>query len=240
MATISIEEVLVRQVTNDDYRSTEEVIRESFWNKYAPGADEHYLQHMIRQSTDNISELDYVAEIEGKIVGSITYTRSKIVSAKDESQDLFTDIATFGPIGVLPEYGKRGIASKLILQTLQIAKAMGFRAVIIFGDPRFYCRLGFRCGEKYDITDECGKFCCSLLVYPLDDDLKHPFGKDFEGGKFVESAVFSDESLANEEELSRFDSSFPSREKGHDVAQDVFHVLRSLNFKHDQEKFPRV
>lgn len=33
-----------------DYAETENVVREAFWNVYAPGCCEHYLVHVIRES----------------------------------------------------------------------------------------------------------------------------------------------------------------------------------------------
>ena len=67
---------------------------------------------------------------------------SKIQTQNSRS---LTDVVTFGPLGVLPEYRNRGIAAKLIQESIRLAKLQGFCAVIIQGDPRFYGRLGFRC-----------------------------------------------------------------------------------------------
>ena len=34
--------IIIRNETPADYRAVEELNRESFWNVYKPGADEHY------------------------------------------------------------------------------------------------------------------------------------------------------------------------------------------------------
>ena len=44
-----------------DYTETENVIREAFWNVYAPGCTEHYLVHVMRSSENFARELAFVA-----------------------------------------------------------------------------------------------------------------------------------------------------------------------------------
>ncbi|MDY6957979.1 MAG: N-acetyltransferase, partial [Halobacteriota archaeon] len=95
----------IRREEETDYRVVEEITREAFWNLNVPGCEEHYLVHCLRKHPDFIRELDYVAEIEGKVVGNIMYTKSFVV---DEDQDKI-DTITFGPLSVLPEYQRKGI-----------------------------------------------------------------------------------------------------------------------------------
>ena len=44
--------LLVRQERPEDYSQTEALVREAFWNRYAPGCSEHYLLRLLRQSID--------------------------------------------------------------------------------------------------------------------------------------------------------------------------------------------
>ena len=44
---IIMENVIIRREEEKEYRATEELTREAFWNVYKPGADEHYFVHMI-------------------------------------------------------------------------------------------------------------------------------------------------------------------------------------------------
>lgn len=53
-----------------DYRETELVVREAFWNCYSPGCMEHYLLHVMRDSPGFVPELDFVAESGNRIIGS--------------------------------------------------------------------------------------------------------------------------------------------------------------------------
>lgn len=72
--------IVVRNEETKDYRRTEEVAREAFWNLYFPGAAEHYVVHQMRSHTDFIPELAFVIEVDGIVEGAIFYTHSNGVS----------------------------------------------------------------------------------------------------------------------------------------------------------------
>jgi putative acetyltransferase len=57
-------EFTIRPTVPRDYRATEDVTREAFWNVYEPGCDEHYLLHVMRGSEGFIPELDLVGRIK--------------------------------------------------------------------------------------------------------------------------------------------------------------------------------
>lgn len=228
--------VELRVATPEYHRASEEVTRESFWNNFAEGADEHYLQHQIRHHSDYVPELDYVALIDSIVVGSITYSLSKIIGTDGT---VYNDIVTFGPISVHPAHRKHGIAAQLILHTLQLAKNMGYRAVVIYGDARFYGRLGFRCAEKYDITTPDGDYHFSLLIYGL--RTSPLFDATFSGGSFHESELFH---LITEEAVEAFNVEHNYSEevlkKAHTATQDTFQTLITLHYCHDKTKYPPI
>lgn len=60
-----------------DYRTVEELTREAFWGFTRPTCDEHLLAHKLRQIPAFVPELDYVAEVHGKIVGNVMYSKAK-------------------------------------------------------------------------------------------------------------------------------------------------------------------
>jgi predicted N-acetyltransferase YhbS len=145
---------IIRNERNNEYRMVEELTREAFWNLYVPGCNEHFCLHNIRYSNDFISELDFVAELDGKIVGNIVYTQGRVI----DNTGRIHGVICFGPVSVLPFYQRQGIGSTLIKNSLDKAKSLGYTAVCIYGDPRYYSRFGFRCAERYDITNSEGKF----------------------------------------------------------------------------------
>ena len=67
----------IRNERKADYERVEEITRKAFYNRYIPGCVEHYLVHIMRQHEDFIPELDFVLELDGKIIGNIMYTKAK-------------------------------------------------------------------------------------------------------------------------------------------------------------------
>ena len=87
--------IYLRLERPEDYRESEEVMKEAFWNHYTPGCDEHYLLHIMRDSPNFVPELDYVAISEGKIVGIVVFLKSFIL-ADDGSKK---EVLSMGQIG---------------------------------------------------------------------------------------------------------------------------------------------
>lgn len=138
---------MVRLETERDWKEVENLTREAFWNKYRPGCSEHYILHQFRHRPDFVKALDYLIEVDGKIVAHIMYCRSEI--AADNGQ--IVPVMTFGPVSVLPEYQGRGYGSKLIRFTLEKARELGCGAVAITGSPDYYHRFGFVSGHSLHI-----------------------------------------------------------------------------------------
>lgn len=51
-------------------------------------------------------------------------------------------------ITIRPEYRGRGIMRELVIQALDRARAMGYGAVFLGGDPKLYGRFGFEPSYK--------------------------------------------------------------------------------------------
>lgn len=208
----------IRLEAPTDYRAAEELTREAFWNHFEPGANEHYLVHTMRGHPDFLPELCFVAEENGVLVGHIAYNRAKI-AGEDGAE---YPVLCFGPLSVLPKYQGKGVGSALVRHTLELAKAQGHTAVLIMGNPNFYGRLGFRCGERYDIRHASGKFMPALLAYEL-----IPGALDNRAGRFLESPLFE----MDMEGFDVFDATFPRREKREGgKSQEEFRVLSGLMY----------
>ena len=207
----------IRNENENDYRTVEEMVREVFWNLYVPGCSEHFILHNLRNSSDFIPELDFVTEKEGQIVGQIVYSRGRL----KYTQGAEKEVVSFGPVSVLPMFQKQGIGSALITHTINLAREMGFPAICIYGDPRYYSRFGFRCAEKYEIKTADGKFAVALQVLELQGNALANMP-----GRFIESAAFE----VDENEFAQYDAAFPLREKAETDSQREFRFLASLRY----------
>ena len=193
--------ITLRLEEEKDYRTVEELTRAAFWNVYKPGCDEHFVLHNLRSSLNFLPELDFVAERNGMIVGNIVYSKCKVVSDAGKEQE----VLTFGPVSVLPAYQGQGIGNLLVRHTLELAKQMGFKAVIIFGDPAYYQRFGFEPALKFSISTAEGKNFDAFMVKELTEGSLQGIS-----GRVLLDAVFFDIDKA---ELELYDSTFPPREK---------------------------
>ena len=208
----------IRNEIEDDYRTVEGLVREAFWNLYVPGCSEHFVLHNLRRSSDFIPELDFIAEKEGRIVGQIAYSRGTI---KDDKEGPEKKVVCFGPVSVLPALQGQGIGGALIVHSINVARTTGYPAICIYGDPRYYSRFGFRCGEKYDIKTADDKFAVALQVLELKQGALSNLA-----GRFIESAAFE----ADTNEFAEYDSTFPYKEKAETDSQREFRILASLRY----------
>jgi len=192
-------DILLRLEEENDYNYVENITREAFWNIYKPGCDEHLLIHNMRKTKEFIKDLDYVAVLNNEITGNIVYAKAKVIGINKEY-----DVITFGPVSVLPMYQKLGIGKKLIEHTIAKSKEMGFNAIIIYGNPKYYERFGFKNSREYKITDKEGNYNDALMALELySKSLDNIKGKFFEGEAYI----------VDKNELEIFDRNFPNKEK---------------------------
>jgi predicted N-acetyltransferase YhbS len=204
-------EIKLRLEEEKDYRIVEELTRDAFWNVYIPGCCEHFLIHNLRKTSEFIKGLDFVTIYNNELIGNIVYVKAKI-----KNMDKKYTVLTFGPISVLPEYQNNGIGSRLIKHTIGLSKEMGYKAIIIYGDPEYYKRFGFKESKEYSITNKEGKYPAALLVLELYPNALNGIKGIFDEGKPYE---------INEGEAEEFENRFNKKEKGFAKTQDRFSEL---------------
>jgi predicted N-acetyltransferase YhbS len=159
-----MEKISLRREQPEDYSIVEKLTYEAFKTAPYAGGNEALLAHKLRLISAFVAELDFIAEIDGNVVGNIMYTKSRIVGTNGAWETL-----TFGPLSVLPAYQRHGIGTALVRHTLDIARAMKYRAVLIFGHEEYYPRFGFEPAAKYGITTADGKNFAAFMALPLYD-----------------------------------------------------------------------
>ena len=207
--------IVIENEQTADFRSVEELTREAFWNVNVPGCNEHFLAHRLREHEDFIPKLSFVAEINGKIIGNIMYCRAKIVLLKGDE----VPVLTFGPLSVLPEYQRHGVGSALIRLSIKAAIDLGYHSILIYGDPAYYCRFGFRPAQDFLVTTSFGSFHPALQALEIvKGSLLNAEGRFFEGPAYQ----------VDETEAEIFDRSFPKKEKFVTESQKKFARLAGL------------
>ena len=207
-----MEQVTIRPERERDYSQVEHLIRRAFYNIYVPGCTEHYLAHVIRSHPDFLPELDLVLELDGQVTGSIMYTKSTLTDETGREKT----ILTFGPVCIQPEYQRHGLGKQLMEDSFRRAVALGYEAIVIFGDPNNYVGCGFRSCKKYRVHQEDGTYPAAMLVKELQPGAL--------GGRhwvYRQSPAFD----FDEEAARRFDEALAPMEKKYLPCQEAFAIL---------------
>lgn len=138
---------IIRIEQPGDYRETENLVREAFWNVYRPGCNEHYMLHVLRDDPAFVRELDFVMERGGRLIGQNIFVRTVIESDRGGT----IPVLTMGPIGILPEFQRRGYGKALLDHGLERAAQLGFGAVLFEGNIAFYGHSGFDYARQFGI-----------------------------------------------------------------------------------------
>ena len=191
-------DIVIRLEKKEEYREVENLIRESFWNVYKPGCSEHYVIHILRNDPAFVKELDFVMEIDGKLIGQNMFMRTIIESDDGRS----VTVLTMGPICITPELKRKGFGKILLDYSLEKATDLGYGAVLFEGNIDFYGKSGFdyasNFGIRYhDLPEDADDsfFLCKELIpgylegitgvyqtpqgYYVDDSDVETFDKDF-------------------------------------------------------------
>lgn len=202
--------MIIRNEEAKDFRAVEELTKLAFWNVSTPGCSEHYLAHVLRSHADFIPEMDFVAEEDGKIIGNIMYTRSRLIDAEGREKI----VLTFGPLSIHPEYQRKGYGKKLQLYSFQRARQLGYDAIVIFGNPENYVGTGFRSCKHYQVGIE-GVYPVALLVKELEEGALQ--GRRW---NYMESPAYEIDAA----EAEAFDRDFAPTEKACRPSQEHFYI----------------
>ena len=153
----------IRNETQADYPVVEDLTRRAFYNVYVPGCVEHYLVHTMRAHADFVPELDFVLELDGRIIGNVMYTKARLTDENGAEKT----ILTFGPVSILPEYQRKGYGKTLLEHSFGRAIELCYDAIVIFGDPANYVSCGFRSCKKYNVSLDGGHYPTAMLVKEL-------------------------------------------------------------------------
>ncbi len=193
----------IRLEKTSDERTVENMVRESFWNVYRPGAYEHFLLHVLRKDPAFVHELDFVMETDGSIIGQTAFVRSAVTL--DDGRSLPT--LTLGPVCIANAFKRQGYGKDLLNFAFEKAKTMGFGAVLFEGNLDFYRHCGCVAASTYGVRyqglpegEDSSFFLCRELQKGY-----------FEGGggEYTVPEVY----FVSKDEMETFDKGFSSKEK---------------------------
>ena len=194
---------IIRLEKTEEYRETENLVRESFWNVYRPGCLEHYVLNQLRNDPAFVADLDFVMEKDGRIIGQNMFMHATIQA--DDGRKI--PIMTMGPICITPELKRQGYGKILLDYSLEKARKLGCGAVCFEGNIDFYGKSGFTFASDFGIRyhglpegADASFFLCKELIPGYLDGITGEYA--------TPQGYFVDETAAEE-----FDKEFPYKEK---------------------------
>lgn len=193
----------IRLEKKEEYRQVENLVREAFWNVYRPGCSEHYVLNQLRNDPAFVSELDFVMEKDGELIGQNIFMYAVIQA--DDGREI--PIMTMGPIGIAPEFKRKGYGKILLDYSLEKAAHIGAGAVCFEGNIDFYGKSGFAPASNFGIRyhgvpegEDATFFLCKELVPGFLTGITGVYATP--QGYFVDDAA-----------VEEFDKQFPPKEK---------------------------
>lgn len=193
----------IRLERKEDYLEVENLVRNSFWNVYRPGAFEHFIVHNLRNDESFIKNLAFVVEKDNLIIGHINYSKGKINYENGE----YDEGIVLGPVCIDRDYQNKGYGTRLIRYTLKLIDKNDIPYVFVIGNEDYYSRFGFESASKYNIYLE-----------GTDASEENPFFmiKIFNRDRVsLNGAIFSNPDVFNvdEKDVDEFDKKFEYKEK---------------------------
>ena len=195
--------IIIRLEKKEEYREVEQLVRESFWNVYRPGCLEHYVINQLRNDEAFVPELDFVMELDGKLIGQNMFMKAEIKGDDGSS----VPILTMGPICIAPEFKRQGYGKLLLEFSLQRATELGYGALCFEGNIGFYGKSGFTYASEFGVRyhglpegADSSFFLCKELI---------PGYLCGVSGEYCTPSGY----LVDEKEAEAFDKYFPYKEK---------------------------
>lgn len=153
-------DITIRPEKATDYLEVHALIESAFENEEHTDHREQFLVERLRKSDAFIPELSLVAEIDNEIVGHILLTKIQIENKTQSFESL-----ALAPVSVKPEFQRKGIGSKLIIESHAIAKRLGYQSIVVLGHEKYYPRFGYEWTSKYyiEMPFEVPKENCMII-----------------------------------------------------------------------------
>ncbi|HKE65500.1 MAG TPA: N-acetyltransferase [Micromonosporaceae bacterium] len=127
-------EFVVRHESTDDHQDVRKV------HAYAFGDGERVptLVDALRAAEAPLTPVSLVATMGDRIVGHVMLSACRL-----DALPRLVDVFSLSPLGVLPEFQRQGIGTRLVAQALAEADSRGVPLVFLEGSPRYYGKRGF-------------------------------------------------------------------------------------------------
>ncbi|WP_236796913.1 GNAT family N-acetyltransferase [Amycolatopsis sp. GM8] len=121
----------IRPETGADHESVERVQELAFADARIPT-----LVSTLRTAAAPLPPVSLVASVDGQVVGHVMLSASRL-----DAPRRLVDVYVLSPLGVLPDFQRQGIGTRLVEQALAAARDVPL--VFLEGSPAYYGKRGF-------------------------------------------------------------------------------------------------
>lgn len=129
----------IRPEREADFAEIYDLVRDAFATVEASEGDEQDFVVSMRAHSGYIPALALVAERCGEIAGYVMLTQTHI-----EGPQGGPPVLLLAPLCVSPKRQSRGVGAALMRDAFRRAVELGYDAVFLAGNPKYYRRFGFR------------------------------------------------------------------------------------------------
>ncbi|WP_328545342.1 N-acetyltransferase [Streptomyces europaeiscabiei] len=125
---------MIRRETADDHRAVREVHTRAFGDgERIPG-----LVEALRVTEAAPPPMSFVATVDDRVVGHVLLSGARL-----DAPRRIVDVLSLSPLGVLPEFQRQCIGTRLVAHALAAADSQGVPLVFLEGSPHYYGARGF-------------------------------------------------------------------------------------------------
>ena len=130
---------MVRHERAEDHEAVREVHTQAFGDSERVPA----LVDALRTAQTSLGPLSLVATVGERVVGHVMLSACRL-----DALPRLVDVSSLSPLGVLPEFQRQGIGTRLVAHALAGADSRGIPLVFLEGSPRYYGKRGFADATK--------------------------------------------------------------------------------------------
>ena len=128
------DDLLIRPERAEDH----EAVRDVHARAFGDGERVPALVDALRAAPPSPASLSLVAIVGERVVGHVMLSACQL-----DALPRLVDVSSLSPLGVLPEFQRQGIGSRLVAHALAEADRRGVPLVFLEGSPHYYGQRGF-------------------------------------------------------------------------------------------------
>lgn len=143
--------MIIRREKPEEFPQIYDLVKTAFQTAKVSDGTEQDFVNRLRAGGGYIPELALVAEEDGKLIGHIMLTKMNIDDRGKKIETLL-----LAPVSVSLDCRNKGVGSSMIREGFKLAKEMGYKSVLLAGDPAYYHRFDFQASVDFGIKNANG------------------------------------------------------------------------------------